>query len=601
MLNEDAGILIRDRETRASTAFSTIPGLLLYSLEQYRKPGAFKFKRDGHWIDVSSGEFLLRVEELFFALRALGLEPSDRVAIISETRLEWAIADYAVLAIGAATVPIYPTLSDAEMENLLRDSEPKFVLVSSFALLEKIWPALLHLPVRHIGAFNPGVYPAGVMSLDTLYEMGRKSAYSGAFRHSAMNVAPDQLATIIYTSGTTGVPKGAMLTHRNLVSNILATAERLRVEASDVSLSFLPLSHIFQRHVDYACVRAGATIAYPESGGTITDDMMDVQPTFAAGVPRFFEKMHARILSEVAHGPAVRRMIFERAMLAGREHLRTDKASLAYRAADRAVFQKIRARLGGKIRFFISGGAALDQDVAEFFWSVGLPIYEGYGLSETSPVIALNAPGSARLGTVGRIVGGQEVQIAEDGEILVRGSNVMQGYYHRDADTAEALEGGWFRTGDIGEFDGDGFLKINDRKKDILVTSSGKKIAPQPIENRLRRIPYFENVLVVGDHRNFVSAVIVPNYEALAAYARANRITFESPMDLTRKPEIYDLAMKEIEARTQDLAPFEKIRKIAFLEKEFTIDGGELTPTLKIRRSAVEKKYEAAINRLYAE
>jgi len=264
------------------------------------------------------------------------------------------------------------------------------------------------------------------------------------------------------------------------------------------------------------------------------------------------------------------------------------------------VFQKIRARLGGNIRFFISGGAALDKDIAEFFWSVGLPIYEGYGLSETSPVIALNGPGSTRLGTVGRIVGGQEVRIAEDGEILVRGSNVMRGYYHREADTAEAFEGGWFHTGDIGEFDGDGFLIINDRKKDILVTSGGKKIAPQPIENRLRRIPYFENVLVVGDNRNFISALIVPNYEALAAYARANRIPFENPVDLTRKPEIYDLAMKEIEARTQELAPFEKIRKIGFLEKEFTIDGGELTPTLKVRRSAVEKKYEAAIDQLYA-
>jgi long-chain acyl-CoA synthetase len=601
MLNEDAGILLSDGETRASTAFSTIPGLLLHSLDQYRKPGAFKFKRDGHWIDVSSGEFLLRVEELFFALRTLGLGPRDRVAIISETRLEWAIADYAVLALGAATVPIYPTLSDAEMENLLRDSEPKFVFVSSFALLEKIWPALLHLPVRHVGAFNPGIYPAGVMSLDTLYEMGRKSAYPGAFRDSALGVAPDELATIIYTSGTTGVPKGAMLTHRNLVSNILATAERLRVEMSDVSLSFLPLSHILQRHVDYACVHAGATIAYAESGGIVTDDMMDIQPTFAAGVPRFFEKMHARIVSEVSKGPAVLRMIFERAMLAGRERLRTDKVSLTYWAADRAVFQKIRARLGGKMRFFISGGAALNKDVAEFFWSVGLPIYEGYGLSETSPVIALNGPGSTRLGTVGRIVGGQEVHIAGDGEILVRGSNVMQGYYHRDAETAQALEGGWFHTGDIGELDADGFLTITDRKKDILVTSGGKKVAPQPIENRLRPIPYFENVLVVGDHRNFVSALIVPNYEALAAYARINRIPFENPVDLTRKPEIYDLAMKEIEARTQELASFEKIRKIGFLEKEFTIGGGELTPTLKVRRSAVEKKYEAAIDCLYAE
>jgi long-chain acyl-CoA synthetase len=274
--------------------------------------------------------------------------------------------------------------------------------------------------------------------------------------------------------------------------------------------------------------------------------------------------------------------------------------SLTYRAADRAVFQQIRARLGGKIRFFVAGGAALDRDIAEFFWSVGLPVYEGYGLSETSPVIALNGPGCMRLGTVGRILGDQEVLIAEDGEILVRGPNVMQGYFHRDRETAEALAGGWFHTGDVGELDAEGFLKITDRKKDILVTSSGKNIAPQPIENRLKLIPYFENVVVVGDQRNFISALIVPNYEALVAYARASHIPFEKSAELVQKPEIYNLAMKEIEARTQDLAPFEKIRKIAFLDGEFTIDGGELTPTLKIRRSAVERKYQAVIDQLYA-
>jgi long-chain acyl-CoA synthetase len=600
MLNEDAGILVSEDEFPASTTFSTIPGLLLRSVEQHRKPAAFKFKRNGQWIDVSSNEFVLRIEELFFALQSLGLNSGDRVAIISETRLEWAIADYAALCAGAVTVPVYPTLSGPEMEALLRDSEPSLIFVSSFALLEKIWPAILRLPVRHIGAFDTGVYPPGVISMESLYEMGRESVRPGMFRRSALSVEPEQLATIIYTSGTTGVPKGAMLTHWNLVSNVLATAERLPLQFTDTSLSFLPLSHIFQRHVDYACVRAGATIAYAETSATVADDILEVHPTFVAGVPRFFEKLYSRIQSEVSQGPAVRRLIFDRALQIGMEHLQTGKTSFACRAADRAVFRKIRARLGGKIRFFISGGAALDKSIAEFFWSVGLPIYEGYGLSETSPVIALNGPGCVRIGSVGRLVGDQELRISEDGEILVRGPNVMQGYHRLATETEEAFAEGWFHTGDIGEVDPDGFLMITDRKKDVLVLCSGKKVAPQPIENRLRRIPYFENVVLVGDQRNFVSALVVPNYEALTAYARTHYIAFETPAELTRNPEIYDLVMKEIQERTQDLAPFEKIKKIGLLEGEFSIDGGELTPTLKVRRSTIEKKYRITIDQLYA-
>lgn len=600
MLNEDTGILVSDGPADAASTFLTIPDLLLQCADQHRKPGAFKFKRHGQWIDVSTDEFLLRVEELFFALQELGLKPGDRVAIISETRLEWAIVDYAALCAGAATVPVYPTLSAREMETLLRDAGPRFIFVSNFELVEKVWPGIPRLPVRHLGAFEPGVYPPGVLPMETLYEMGRQAARPGAFRRAAMSVDPDQLATIIYTSGTTGVPKGAMLTHRNLVSNILATSERLPLQETDISLSFLPLSHIFQRHVDYACVRAGVTIAYAQNAASVADDLMEIRPTFAAGVPRFFEKLYGRIVAEASRGAAVRRVIFERAVQIGKEHLQTDKTTLAYRAADRAIFQKIRARLGGKIRFFISGGAALDRSIAEFFWAVGLPIYEGYGLSETSPVITLNGPGCAKVGSVGRVLGDQEVRISDDGEILVRGSNVMQGYYHLERETAEALEGGWFHTGDIGAIDEDGFLRITDRKKDLLVTSTGKKVAPQPIENRLKLIPYFDNIVVIGDHRNFVSALIVPNYEALTAYARSHHIAFQCPAELTQLPEIYDLAMKEIDARTQDLAPFEKIRKIGFLDQEFTIDGGELTPTLKVRRSTIEKKYEAAISQLYA-
>jgi len=367
-----------------------------------------------------------------------------------------------------------------------------------------------------------------------------------------------------------------------------------------LSLSFLPLSHIFQRHVDYATFYAGATIAYPESALSIAEDMEQVCPTFAAAVPRFFEKTYARILTEVSQEPGVVRRIFDKAVRIGMDHMKTGRRSLAYRVVDRIVFEKIRTRLGGRIRFFISGGAALEKRIAEFFWTVGLPIYEGYGLSETSPVITLNAPGAVRLGTVGKVVGDQEIRIAGDGEILVRGSNVMTGYYQMERATADAFEGDWFHTGDIGELDADGFLKITDRKKDIIVTSSGKNVAPQPIENRLKLIPYFANVVVVGDRRNFISALIVPDYEALTAYAHSHKISFDSHAELIGKREIHDLAMAEIDRHTQDLSPFEKVRKVAFLQKEFSIDDGELTPTLKIRRSMIEKKYKSVIDLLYS-
>jgi long-chain acyl-CoA synthetase len=294
------------------------------------------------------------------------------------------------------------------------------------------------------------------------------------------------------------------------------------------------------------------------------------------------------------------RAVFEKALRAGRDYVRTDRRTVAYLAADRLVFQKIRARVGGRIRFFISGGAALEKEIAEFFWAIGLPIYEGYGLSETSPVIALNGPGAASIGSVGRIVGDQEVRIEPDGEILVRGSNVMKGYYKMESETAAAFTGDWFHTGDIGQIDADGFLRITDRKKDLIITSGGKNVAPQPIENRLKLIPYFENVVIIGDRRNFLSALIVPNFDALTAYAREHDIAYQSPSELIAKAEIYDLAMREIDRHTQDLASFEKVRRIAFLEKLFTIDSGELTPTLKVRRGMIEKKYKSVIDALYS-
>ena len=601
MLNEDVGIVVRAGDAGKATAISTIPRLLLHSATQYRKSDAFKFKRNGQWIEVSSDEFLLRVEELFFAIRALGVRAGDRVAIVSETRLEWAIADYATLCLGGITVPIYPTLSTQQMEALLRDSEPALVFVSTVGLWEKLAPMRDRLGIRYFVIFDPAVQPVDVLRISSLYDMGRQSTYDypGEFRGQALCVEPPQVATIIYTSGTTGIPKGAMLTHQNLVSNIQATSERLPISKNDLALSFLPLSHIFQRHVDYASFYGGASIAYAENASTVGVDMSEVRPTFAAGVPRFFERIYTRTLGEVSSESSVVRAMFEKAVRIGKGAVRSGRRGIAYRAADLAIFRKIRAKLGGRIKFFISGGAALPKDIGEFFWAVGLPVYEGYGLTETSPVIALNGPGSTRIGSVGRPVSDQEVRIADDGEILVRGPSVMKGYNHMERETAEALAGGWFHTGDIGEVDLDGFLKITDRKKDLIITSNGKNIAPQAIENRLKLIPYFENVVVLGDHRHFISALIVPNLDALVVYARMHKMAFDKPAELLHKRAIYDFAMAEIDRHTEDLAAFEKVKKIAFLEKAFTIDGGELTPTLKIRRSMIENNYKSVIDKLY--
>jgi len=600
MLNEDGGILIKSAEPDVSASVSTVPRMLLHVAEKCRKPDAFKVK-GSEWVNVSTEEFLLRVEELSLALMGLGVKPGDRIAIMSENRLEWAIADYAVLSVGAITVPIYPTLSPPQVEVLLLDSEPELIFVSTAELSGKLLSIRHRLPTHYLVAFEPSAGNAEIMTLETLYEMGQQSMEHcpGEFRRKACTVGCDDVATIIYTSGTTGVPKGAMLTHRNLISNVLATSQRLPILSSDVNLSFLPLSHIFQRHVDYASFYAGSTIAYAGSIGSVVEDMAAVRPTFAAGVPRFFEKMYGRVLAQISRGPAIRRAIFNKALQIGRAQVRTGKKTLAYCVADRMVFGAIRERLGGRFRFFISGGAALDKGVAEFLWAVGLPVYEGYGLTETSPVITLNGPAAARIGSVGRVVGDQKVQIAEDGEILVRGPNVMKGYYRMPEESAEALEGGWFHTGDIGEIDPDGFLRITDRKKDLIVTSSGKNVAPQPIENRLKLIPYFENVVLVGDRRKFIAALIAPNYAALATYARQHGIAFKTHAELIQKPEIYDLAMNEIQRHTQDLSEFEKIKKLAFLDNEFSIDGGELTPTMKVRRFTIERKYRAAIDQLY--
>jgi long-chain acyl-CoA synthetase len=592
---------------------ATLCDLFYRSVDTYRKPAHLRYKRAGAWRDVSSEEFRQAVEELSLGLRALGLERGDRAALLSENRPEWAYADMATLCAGAVDVPIYPTLTASQVLYILKDSEARLALVSTPSQAAKVMEVRSQAPaLRHVIGMDEGAaFPAGVLTLDEVRAKGRAelAARPGAVRESAAQVKPADLATIIYTSGTTGDPKGVMLTHSNIVFNVKAsTAAFAGLDRHDVALSFLPLCHIFERMAEYLMLHHGVTIAYAEGVEQVVGNMAEVRPTLMCSVPRFYEKVHVRVREKVAQDPPRRQRVFAWALRVGGEFFRhrVNKTSpgpvlrAKHAIADRLVFKKIRARVGGRIRVFVSGGAPLAKEVAEFFGAVGLVILEGYGLSETSPVIAVNLPDAMRPGTVGRPIPGVEVRIAPDGEILTRGPHVMKGYFHKPEATAAAIDAeGWFHTGDVGHLDPAGFLVITDRKKDLIVTSGGKKVAPQPIENRLKTNTLVGEVVIVGNRRNFPAALVVPNFDALEGWAREKGVPFASREELVQRPEVVALYEKLIEEMTPDLAQFEKIKKIALLPREFTLEAGELTPTLKVKRRVVEEKFKDVIDRLY--
>jgi long-chain acyl-CoA synthetase len=591
---------------------ATLCDLFYRSVDGYRKPEHLKYKQAGAWRSVSSAEFRRAVEELSLGLRALGLEGGDRVALLSENRPQWAYADMATLCAGAVDVPIYPTLTSPQVLYILQDSEAKLGLVSTPAQAAKVMEVKSQVPsLRHVIGMEEASFPAGVLTLEEVRTKGRSelAARPTAVRERAAEVRPGDLATIIYTSGTTGDPKGVMLTHSNIVFNVKAsTAAFHGLDENDVALSFLPLCHIFERMAEYLMLHHGVTIAYAEGVDQVTSNMAEVRPTLMCSVPRFYEKVHARVREKVANDPPWRQRLFAWALKVGGEFFRhrVEKTTpgpilrMKQALADRLVFKKIRARVGGRIRIFISGGAPLAKEVAEFFGAAGLVILEGYGLSETSPVIAVNLPDAMRPGTVGRPIPGVEVKIAPDGEILTRGPHVMKGYFRKPEATAAAIDSdGFFHTGDIGHLDPDGFLVITDRKKDLIVTSGGKKVAPQPIENRLKTNPFFGEIVIVGNRRNFPAALVVPNFEALEGWARQKGVPFASREELIQRPEVVALYERLIQEMTPDLAQFEKIKKIALLPREFTLEAGELTPTLKVKRRVVEEKFKDVIDRLY--
>jgi len=590
----------------------TLCDIFYQSVETHRKPDALRYKKDGVWRDISSEEFRRAVEELSMGLRGLGIARGDRVAILSENRPEWAYADLATLCAAAVDVPVYTSLTPSQILYILNDSQSKAIFVSNERQAAKIAEIRGPAPwLKHVIRMDD-VSGAGALTLSELREKGRQALSQDrtAVQARAAEAKPGDLATIIYTSGTTGEPKGVMLTHDNIVSNVAATVNIVHdFGPADLALSFLPLCHIFERMGGfYLMLARGVTIAYAESIEKVPANMAEVRPTLMFSTPRLYEKMYARVREKVAADPPSRQKVFEWALGVGRRVFAHHVAGttpgpllkVQGALADRLVFAKIRERVGGRLRLFVSGGAPLARDINEFFGAAGLLIFEGYGLTETSPVIAVNAPQALRPGTVGRPIARVEVKIAPDGEILTRGPHVMKGYFNKPEATSEAIDrDGWFKTGDIGMIDAEGFLAITDRKKDIIVTSGGKNIAPQPIENALKSHHLIAEIVMIGNKRNFPAALVVPNFVNLEKWAREQNVAFDSREALLADPRVvvlYDNTVKEL---SKDQAQYERIKKIALLPREFSIETGELTPKLSVKRRVVEEKYKALIDRIY--
>jgi long-chain acyl-CoA synthetase len=579
-----------------------------------RKPDLLRYKSQGAWKDISTDEFATTVRSLLRGLESLGVRRGDRVAILSENRPEWTIFDHAALNLGAVIVPIYPTLLTDQIRFILENSQSGVLFVSTGAQMAKVLPVLGSLPVlKRLVVLDPPAQglPPQATSWSALRRDGEAldRADPGRFDAARGAVGPGDLASILYTSGTTGAPKGVMLTHANFASNVNATLAVIPFTSQDVALSLLPLTHVFERMVEFVYLTAGATIAYAESIEAAPQNIPEIRPTVVAGVPRMFEKIHARIMAAVRASSPARRLIFGLALKVGRARARARldgrtaplPIRLLHPVTDRLVFAKVREKLGGRLRFFVSGSAPLAVEIAEFFHAAGIRILEGYGLTETSPVVAVNTLDRARLGTVGPIVPGVEVTIAPDGEILVRGPNVMKGYFRNEEATAEAIRDGWFATGDIGLLDDSGFLRITDRKKEVLKTSGGKMVAPQPLENLLKTDPFITQAVLIGDRRRFISALIVPNPELLESYALRKQIPLTRVEDLIRHPQVIDLFRRRVEAKMAGLPSYETVKKFRLLPKDLTQDAGELTPTLKVKRRVIEQKFADLIESMYAE
>ena len=552
------------------------------------------------WVPISSAELYRNVVGLARALDSWGIRKGDRVAILGENRPEWTTTDFAILSLGAVTVPIYSTQTAEQTAFILNDSGARVIAVSTQTQLEKVLAVRQQTPVERILVMD-AVDTAHALQMQSLMLKG-PTAPDSDFEARTRSVLPDDLATIIYTSGTTGNSKGAMLTHGNMASNIACSLDGFGLADNEVSISFLPLSHVTARHVDFALLYRGVALAYCPEMSKLEQVLAEVQPVIFVGVPRVYEKIRRQVIVKTADFP--KNAIYRWAVSVGRAHRNetltgAQPSSLGWKVANQLLFSKVRAGMGGKAELFISGGAPLGRELAEWYADIGIRIHEGYGLTETSPVIAVNTPRAHKLGTVGKPLPNVEVRVAEDGDILVRGPSIFKGYWNRPQETQEAFVNGWFETGDIGNLDSEGYLSITDRKKDLIKTSGGKFIAPQPIENSLKLNPLIGTAVVLGDRRKFPAVLILPHFPVLEDWARANQVTFASREELVSSPKVQALYEGIVEESNKTLARFEKLKRVLLVPEEFSASAGTLTHTMKVRRRGIEERYRTLIDEMY--
>jgi long-chain acyl-CoA synthetase len=568
---------------------------------------AMLYRDAGKWVPISSSDFRHNVAATVRALQEWGIKKGDRVAILSENRPEWSIADFAILLLGAVTVPVYATLTPEQTAYTLSDSGATVIFVSSEHQLRKVQTILSQTQVNKIVVMDhlqlSSDLATSCVLMDQFMSQGPLTL-DPQTESRARSIQPDDLATIIYTSGTTGTSKGAMLTHGNMASNIACSMLGFDMRPGLVSVSFLPLSHVTARHVDLALLYHGVTLAYCPFIENLPQSLLEIRPTLCVSVPRVYEKVYAK--TEMTARGFPKRAIYRWALSVGRAHKSNilsgeTPTSASWNLANKLVFSKIRAGMGGQVETFISGGAPLGRELAEWFATVGIRIHEGYGLTETSPVIAVNTPVNHRIGTVGKILPNLEVRIAEDGEILVRGPSIFKGYWNRPEETQNAFQDDWFTTGDIGHIDADGYLSVTDRKKALIKTSGGKFIAPQPIENSLKLNPLVGTAAIIGDKRKFAFVIVSPNFALLENWARSNHVAFSSRAELVANPKVQTLYDGIVDEINKKLARFEKLKRVLLVPDEFSADNGTLTPTLKLRRRVVEDRYRRQIDDLYAQ
>jgi len=596
--------------------FKTIPELFFYLTKEFGKSQTkpvLMHKVDKKYIGISYNQLFEETENLALGLAYLGIKRGDKFAVIGENRPEWVYSDIAIISMGGVNVPLYPISTAKTIEYILKDSESVGIVVSNKFHLNKV------LKIRNTCSKLKNIIVMNdidVSEYESVYTMKDIQNFGKEFKKENPDLflnniklsRQNEVCTIIYTSGTTGEPKGVILTHRNILSNVSDALKSFNINSEDLFLSFLPLCHVFERMAGYyTALACGATIAYAESIEKISTNLKEIKPTLMTAVPRLFERMYSKIIRNVENQSEKKKKIFYWAIEIGRsyEEIRKNVGNIPLilivkrKLADKLVFSKLREATGGRLKFFISGGAALSRNLGEFFEAVGIKIIEGYGLTESSPVLVANRFEDYKFGTVGKPFPSVEIKIAKDGEILARGPSIMQGYYKKKKETEEILKDGWLHTGDIGVFDAEGFLIITDRKKSLFKTSGGKYIAPTPIENMFLASKYIDQFILIGDRRMFLSALIVPDFEALQEYADAHRIHYNDVKDLVNLKQIYDMLDEEFGKFQKKLANFERIRKFTILDEPFTVEAGEMTPTLKLKRKVIEQRYKNLIDEMY--